>query len=75
LNQNTNTDKSSVVEVELYWDWEGDDCLLHKKNAQRRSRNGRGGGEGQAPGHKLNIIDGLTDKIIPMVTPSVILLV
>jgi len=33
------------------------------------------GGESQAPGHKLNIIDGLTDKIIPMVTPSVILLV
>jgi hypothetical protein len=32
-------------------------------------------GKGQLSGHKLNIIDDITDKIIPLVTLLVILLV
>ena len=38
-----------------------------------RSTNGRGGEEGRASGHILNITIGFTDKIILIVTPSVIL--
>jgi hypothetical protein len=47
--------------------------FVAEKNAQGRSRNERGGEEGRALDHKLNIINGLTDKIILMVTPSTIL--
>ena len=46
--------------------------LLHRKVLQRR-RNGGEGEKGRALGHKLNILDGLTNKIILMVTTSVIL--
>jgi hypothetical protein len=42
-----------------------------KKEKWRRER----GGKGQLPGHKLNITDDITDKIILLVTLSVILLV
>jgi hypothetical protein len=40
---------------------------MHKEEVEM------GGGEGQALGHKLNITDGLTDRIIPKVTLSTIL--
>jgi hypothetical protein len=42
-----------------------------KKEKWRRER----GGKGQLSGHKLNITDDITDKIILLVTLSVILLV
>ena len=62
-----------VWEVELCWDWDwGVVILLHRKVLQRR-RNGGEGEEGRALGHKLNILDGLTNKIILMVTTLVIL--
>jgi hypothetical protein len=46
-----------------------------RKNTLGRSRNGGGGEEGWVPSHKLNINNGLTDEIIPIVTSSAILLV
>ena len=42
-----------------------------KKEKWRRKREGNG----QLSGHKLGITDDITDKIIPLVTLSVILLV
>ena len=47
--------------------------LLQREILQGRSRNEGGGGEGRASGHKLNITNGLTDRIISMVTSSAIL--
>jgi hypothetical protein len=44
-----------------------------KKNAQERIRNWGRGEEGRTSNHKLNITDGLTDKIILMVTQLAIL--
>jgi hypothetical protein len=49
--------------------------LLQRKILQVRSRNEGGGEEGRASSHKLNITDGLIDRIILVVTPSTILLV
>jgi hypothetical protein len=40
-----------------------------KKEKWRKER----GGKGQLPGHKLSITDDIIDKIIPLVTLSVIL--
>jgi len=56
--------KLSCVEIEGGW------LFVAEKNGQGRSRNG-GGGESRAPGHKLNITNKLTDRIIPMVNLSV----
>lgn len=49
--------------------------MLQRKILQVRSRNEGGGEEGRASSHKLNITDGLIDRIILVVTPSTILLV
>jgi len=64
-------------EVELCWEWARGDCLLQKKCIRKKEKWGRGrwGEEGQLPSHKLNIIDGITNKIILLVNPSIILLV
>ena len=47
---------------------EGKGCLLQKKIHKKKSRNGEGGEEGRTSGHKLNITNGQTDRIMPMVT-------
>lgn len=49
--------------------------MLQRKILQVRSRNGGGGEEGRVSGHKLKITDGLTDRIILVVTSLAILLV
>ena len=51
--------------------WVGLFCC--KEILHGRSTNGRGGEEGRASGHILNITIEFTDKIILIVTPSVIL--
>jgi hypothetical protein len=61
----------NCVEIGGTW-W----LFIARKNAQERRRNGGGGGgEGRSSGHKLNIINGITNRIISLVTPSIILLV
>jgi len=65
-------------EVELCWDWGGwggGRLFCCREILQGRSRNEEWGEEGWAPGHILNITDGFFDRIIPTVTPLVILLV
>jgi len=43
-------------------------CCKKKKKTQGRWRSKGGGEKGQLPGYKLNIIDDITNRIIPSVT-------
>jgi hypothetical protein len=64
-------------EVELCWEWARGDCLLQKKCIRKKEKweRGRWREKGRSPGYKLNISDDITDKIILLVNPSIILLV
>jgi hypothetical protein len=56
-------------EVELCWDWGGEGWLFVVKKMDKEEV--EMGEESRAPGHRLNIIDRLTDRIIPMITLSI----
>jgi len=63
-----------MSKVELCWDWGRGDCLLQENKCIRKKEKwGRVRG-GRSPGHKLNT-NNITNIIILLVTPSVILLV
>jgi len=64
-----------MYKVELCWDWGRGDCLLQEKKCIRKKEKwGRVRG-GRSPGHKLNTNKNITNIIILLVTPLVILLV
>jgi hypothetical protein len=63
-----------MYEVELCWDW-GSDCLLQEKKCIKKRTNEEGWEESRLSGHKLNTNNDITNIIILLATPSVILLV
>jgi hypothetical protein len=82
MNQNTNVDQLRVVVAKFVMEgWimlrlggRGWLFVIEKKCIKKSEKWGKGE-KGQFSGHKLNITNNMINRIIPLVTPSIILLV